>query len=508
MSALDDFKKLMKQANEGNFEIEPEPIVEEISAIEQLKALLIEAAPKYVPKEVIEESVEAEIKQLPEKDIVQMTADLLSKSNSSNNIPAAPQDIEAQRWNDPLRNTNFVTQEQMNDHYKLLIQRIQTQLSTVGGGGEVNFRKLDDVNRSTLIPNNDNFVLEYDAATKKVQFTEDLGPIKTLKINTAGPDITRVPGTLSWNAAEDCLNIDHADGTTLQTGLETHVLIHNDSGVPLLDGEVVTFGGVDEDAPTLGVPLGTLMTADDNQPPIFMIGVVTSNIADGSTGRATTIGNVREVNTTGSNVSETWEIGDILWVHPTLAGKMTKFKPTAPDLVISVAVVTYKHVTDGILLVRPKFSPRLSYGTFLNTGDHSAPTINSPNNIPIDTIVKTRGWNLTGIADSRITCEISGLYDVSASYEVVASNSSTKNVYFWIRKNGVDEPYSTRRQTIAGNAVFEMVTAFWSVSLTAGDYIQPMWATDNTNTILAGADANAFAPAGPSVTISITESAL
>ena len=146
MSALDDFKKLMKQANEGNFEIEPEPIVEEISAIEQLKALLIEAAPKYVPKEVIEESVEAEIKQLSEKDIVQMTADLLSKSNSSNNIPAAPQDIEAQRWNDPLRNTNFVTQEQMNDHYKLLIQRIQTQLSTVGGGGEVNFRKLDDVN--------------------------------------------------------------------------------------------------------------------------------------------------------------------------------------------------------------------------------------------------------------------------------------------------------------------------------------------------------------------------
>ena len=115
---------------------------------------------------------------------------------------------------------------------------------------------------------------------------------------------------------------------------------------------------------------------------------------------------------------------------------------------------------------------------------------------------------MTRIADSRITCEISGLYDVSASYEVVASNSSTKNVYFWIRKNGVDEPYSTRRQTIAGNAVFEMVTAFWSVSLTAGDYIQPMWATDNTNTILAGADANAFAPAGPSVTISITESAL
>ena len=508
MSALDDFKKLMKQANEGNFEIEPEPIVEEISAIEQLKALLIEAAPKYIPKEVIEESVEAEIKQLSEKDIVQMTADLLNKSNSSNNIPAAPQDIEAQRWNDPLRNTDFVTQKQMTDHYTLFLSRIQQQMSTVGGSGEVNFRYLDDVNRSTLIPNNDNFVLEYDAATKKVQFTEDLGPIKTLKINTAGPDITRVPGTLSWNAAEDCLNIDHADGTTLQTGLEQHVRIHNDTGTPLLDGEVVRFGSVDPDNPESGVPLATLMTSDQDQDEIFMISVVTGNIPNDTTGRGTTFGNVRDVNTTGSNVSQTWNLGDILWVHPTLAGKMTNVKPTAPNLAISVAVVAYKHVTDGILLVRPKFSPRLSYGVFLNTGDHSAPTINSPNNIPIDAVVKSRGWNLTGIQDSRITCEISGLYDISASYEVSASNSAVKNVYFWIRKNGVDEPYSTRRQTIAGNAVFEMITAFWSVSLNAGDYIQPMWATDNIDAILAGSGATAFAPSGPSVTINITESAL
>ena len=72
MSAIEEFKKLMKQANEGNFEIEPEPIVEQIeesaeqskmSALDELKNLLREAAPHYIPKEVVEESVEAEIKQ-------------------------------------------------------------------------------------------------------------------------------------------------------------------------------------------------------------------------------------------------------------------------------------------------------------------------------------------------------------------------------------------------------------------------------------------------------------
>ena len=105
---------------------------QKMSALDELKNLLREAAPHYIPKEVVEESVEAEIKQLSEKDSVQMTADLLNKSNSSNNIPAAPQDIESQRWNDPLTKQvtgGFVTKKEMNDSYGLFLQRIQQQMS-------------------------------------------------------------------------------------------------------------------------------------------------------------------------------------------------------------------------------------------------------------------------------------------------------------------------------------------------------------------------------------------
>ena len=48
---------------------------------------------------------------------------------------------------DPLTplDQNFVTVKQLNDHYQLFINRIQQQMATIGGGGETQFKFLDDV---------------------------------------------------------------------------------------------------------------------------------------------------------------------------------------------------------------------------------------------------------------------------------------------------------------------------------------------------------------------------
>lgn len=46
---------------------------------------------------------------------------------------------------DAVSNTEFVTSDQLKDHYRLFLNRIEEQLSTVGGGGEVNLKYLDDV---------------------------------------------------------------------------------------------------------------------------------------------------------------------------------------------------------------------------------------------------------------------------------------------------------------------------------------------------------------------------
>jgi hypothetical protein len=64
----------------------------------------------------------------------QLTEGLLNEPpNVKNSDPLTPLD------------QNFVTFQQLNDHYQLFINRIQQQMATIGGGGETQFKFLDDV---------------------------------------------------------------------------------------------------------------------------------------------------------------------------------------------------------------------------------------------------------------------------------------------------------------------------------------------------------------------------
>ena len=68
---------------------------------------------------------------------------------------------------DPLTplDQNFVTLSQLQDHYRLFINRIQQQLSTIGGGGETRLEFLDDIDRTSAKINGR--FLKYDATSKK-----------------------------------------------------------------------------------------------------------------------------------------------------------------------------------------------------------------------------------------------------------------------------------------------------------------------------------------------------
>lgn len=68
---------------------------------------------------------------------------------------------------DPLTplDQNFVTLDQLQEHYKLFINRIQQQLASLGGGGETRLEFLDDIDRTTAKTNN--YYLKYDASLDK-----------------------------------------------------------------------------------------------------------------------------------------------------------------------------------------------------------------------------------------------------------------------------------------------------------------------------------------------------
>lgn len=68
---------------------------------------------------------------------------------------------------DPLTplDQEFLTIKDFNNHYKLFLNRVQQQLSTLGGGGETRLEFLDDVDRNSA--KTDNYFLKYNSSLGK-----------------------------------------------------------------------------------------------------------------------------------------------------------------------------------------------------------------------------------------------------------------------------------------------------------------------------------------------------
>ena len=75
--------------------------------------------------------------------------------------------LPQEKTQDPLTplNQNFATLDDLQSHYRLFLNRIQQQLSTLGGGGETRLEFLDDVDRNSA--KTDNYFLKYDASLNK-----------------------------------------------------------------------------------------------------------------------------------------------------------------------------------------------------------------------------------------------------------------------------------------------------------------------------------------------------
>jgi len=82
------------------------------------------------------------------------------------------------------------------------------------------------------------------------------------------------------------------------------------------------------------------------------IGLVTETIAPNQEGFIITVGQLEGINTTGSVQGETWVDGDVLYLSPTTAGKITNVKPVAPQHLVIIGYVEYAHANNGKIYVK------------------------------------------------------------------------------------------------------------------------------------------------------------
>jgi hypothetical protein len=277
--------------------------------------------------------------------------------------------------------------------------------------------------------------------------------------------------------------------------LETFTRVQNSTGATLPKGTVVGFAGVGA-ANLLSV---SKYLADGSTPSLYILGVLDETIPDsGATGLACVWGPVSGIDTSAFNV------GDILYASPTVAGAFTNVKPTAPDNVIPMAAVLIKSATDGVIFVRPTIEQQKYYGEFSKTSDQSPAAINTAYALTFDNTEVAEGISI-GSPASRIVVVQSGLYQFNATIQISSSNSNAKTVWLWFRKNGTDVANSARLVTININNGYTAVSMSEFFSLAANDRIEIMFATDDTAITVDNVAATAFAPAAPAVVLAVTQ---
>jgi hypothetical protein len=280
-----------------------------------------------------------------------------------------------------------------------------------------------------------------------------------------------------------------------QASRETFTLVQNSTGATLPKGTVVGFAGVGA-ANLLSV---SKYLADGSTPSLYILGVLDETIPDsGATGLCSVWGPVSGIDTSAFNV------GDILYASPTVAGAFTNVKPTAPDNVIPLAAVLIKSATDGAIFVRPTIEQQKYYGEFTKTSDQSPAVINTAYALTFDNTEISGGISI-GSPASRIVVVQSGLYQFDATIQISSSSSSAKTVWLWFRKNGTDVANSARLVTIDINNGYTAVSLAEFFSLAANDRIEIMFAADNTAITVDNVAATAFAPAAPAVVLAVTQ---
>jgi hypothetical protein len=144
------------------------------------------------------------------------------------------------------------------------------------------------------------------------------------------------------------------------------------------------------------------------------------------------------------------------------------------------------------------------HANFTRSTDVTAAAADTAYAVQYDSPTNAVGISLDGTDPTKIVFAEAGEYTISFTAQISSGTSSSIDFYFWPRVNGIDVTGSTMLNSIKQNSTILVVARTAIFELNAGDYLQVMWATNDTNGKLDATAATAFAPAAPSTTLAIT----
>ena len=164
-------------------------------------------------------------------------------------------------------------------------------------------------------------------------------------------------------------------------------------------------------------------------------------------------------------------------------------------------------LTDAVALLAtappPREFKRARYGQFLDTTTQVAAAINTPTAVTYNATDVSYGVFL-GTPSSRVYVDEQGVYNFLFSIQVDKTSGGTGIFWVWPRINGTDVPNSNSQVQIQGNNAEQLVTVGYFFELNAGDYVEIMFAVNDTTVRMDTFPATAFYPAIPSIILTVS----
>lgn len=148
-------------------------------------------------------------------------------------------------------------------------------------------------------------------------------------------------------------------------------------------------------------------------------------------------------------------------------------------------------------------APVKSYGSFYDTNSFGPYTANSVNAFPMESTDFAHNVHIGGINSSEIIIDAAGKYNIAFSAQFHQTNTSGI-VNIWLRKNGVDVPWSNTKLDITSNNPY--VVAAWNFFVSAAQYdaYEIMWSSTSNHTVLEAIPEGDH-PGVPSVIVTVNQ---
>lgn len=198
--------------------------------------------------------------------------------------------------------------------------------------------------------------------SQNLQSVTDLGSTTTNAINTAGitsdylqldtaATNTNAVGKVVWNDSLGTGEIGLKGGNiNAKLAQDLYARVVNKTTQNLLKANYQAVKVQSAQGQRLAV---NFAQANNDNNSVDTIGIVAENINNNQEGFVITVGQIENINTTGSLQGETWADGDILYLSPTTAGNITNIKPDgSTGHIVVLGYVEYSHQNNGKIYVK------------------------------------------------------------------------------------------------------------------------------------------------------------